>query len=155
MSEEKPEGLFRLILSKMPGWQIGIFTFLMVIPMVVAATGFMLQVNVGAILQDLLDQTQAASVQTVEVVEGSEEALIQIIETSLNGIALQIGALDNRMTEFDGRISDMQQTVVQNTDETERKIAYLQNRVDALLIWACAHESRKEAPTYPEFCSTP
>lgn len=98
----KPTGMLKELFSQLPPVARTILMWMLLFPIAVAISGMLLQVNVGALIQDSLRQGRT---QTVDVVsEMLRERLAKLdkqiddIQDSIQGQALKYADLDKRLS---------------------------------------------------------
>jgi uncharacterized protein YlxW (UPF0749 family) len=104
MSDDSPNraGMLKELFGALPPLARTILMWMLLFPIAVAISGMLLQVNVGALIQDSLKQSRG---QTVDVVsEMLRERLAKLdkqiddIQESIQGQALKYADLDKRLT---------------------------------------------------------
>lgn len=94
---DAPMGVIQMILSGMPAWQKSILTLFMIAPLVLALSGMILQVNVGAIIQAIVsEQLTKSREQTVSAVKGDIVAQTKTVSDMLSQAISRMDALERR-----------------------------------------------------------
>lgn len=142
MSEPKQSGLVLSLLNDMPGWAKGMVFAFLTLPISLAISGMLLNVNVGANIDKYLEIVLA---RQAEATDASADRIISVV--------------DERMVDLYTRLED----VTRKTDEmvsviskVDTDLRDIRSRVVAIENWACDHAQvqglRQDAPT---FCGNP
>lgn len=127
MTEPKPNnnGIVFSLLNDMPGWSKGVVFAFLTLPISLAISGMLLNVNVGANIDKYLEIVLA---RQAEATDASADRIIAVV--------------DERMVDLYTRLED----VTRKTDEmvavigkVDTDLRDIRGRVVALENWACVH----------------
>src|SRR5690606_25839745 len=101
--DDKQMGVINVLLHDMPPWQKSILTFFLIVPIALALSGLILQVNVGSIIQAIINEQLA---QNREQTVGS---ITESLNRSTSSLSDQIAALQTEATKSANRLDRLEE----------------------------------------------
>lgn len=122
VSEEQHTSLIDKLFDRMPAWQRSILLFFMILPLTLALSGLLLQVNVGGILSRYIDYLyEAQKVQTRDIdkivddgttaVQGDIAASRESIEAMLAAFNLRLGIVERAVDSINSRVGKIERYI--------------------------------------------
>lgn len=144
--EQQNPGVVMGIFEGMPGWAKAIVFALISVPVAVAISGMILNVNVGSYLDKYMEvQLERQRNQT----EAAADRIIAAFDERLTAIEEQLDQTSERHKEFESQIASMGDRL----NNIEGAVVSNQARVDELYGWTCGPIMVDRDPDNdPEWC---
>lgn len=130
------KGLIHLILDGMPAWIRAIVFSILAFPLIVATSGMILQVNVGATIERVIDaQFEKQGIEQIEAQRAQLESMLQPLIASIN------------------KLDDDNKVIVSDVKTIDKRLTDVESSVIAIESWACDNKKTGPEPVgRPNFC---
>jgi len=142
--DDKQMRVINVILHDMPPWQKSILTFFLIVPIALALSGLILQVNVGSIIQALVNEQLA---QNREQTVGS---ITETLNKSTSSLSDQIAAVQtdstksvNRLDRLEERTNDFLGVFTSRLDRVEQRTDELTKTVNDIKVYICDTDQKQ------------
>jgi PBP1b-binding outer membrane lipoprotein LpoB len=136
--DEKQMGMVQMLLHDMPPWQKSILSFFMIVPLALALSGLVLQVNVGSIIQALInEQLTRSREQTVGTITTSLNESTASLSEQISGLQQEALATSNRLDRLEERTNDMVTLSVSRIDKLETRAEELSKSINDIKVYIC------------------
>jgi hypothetical protein len=137
-SDDKQLNVIQMVLHDMPPWQKSILTFFLIVPIALALSGLILQVNVGSIIQAVINEQLS---QNREQTVGS---ITSTLNQSTASLSEQISVLQRetisggaRLDRLEERTRDILALFTSRIEKIEQKTDELAKSVNDIKIYIC------------------
>jgi uncharacterized protein YoxC len=156
-ADNAQQGVVQLVLANIPPVvKVLVFTVLSV-PLVIAISGILLQVNVGATLEKVLDaQFAKMTVEQIEAQSAAIERTMAPIVGRINQLEGDIALIEDQTKALEVRVGIVEGLSLKNQDSNQLQDEQLnigQLVSEAQRVWACAHsDTQGLTDDKPNFC---
>lgn len=140
----KELGVIQLLLHDMPAWQKSILSFFLIVPIALALSGLILQINVGAIIQALINEQLAQNrEQTVGRIRDSlQESTATITEQSA-AMQREAAIASGRLDRLEERTNDHLSIAAARIEKLELRTEDIGNSVNDIKVYICDNDGKE------------
>ena len=142
--DDKQLGVIELLLHDMPAWQKSILSLFLIVPIALALSGLILQVNVGSIIQALVSEQLAQNrEQTVGTITNSLQQSTTSLSEQIAAVQREALTSSNRLDRLDERTNEMLNVSISRIDKLEVKTDELSKSINDIKIYVCDNDQKR------------
>jgi uncharacterized protein YoxC len=154
---DSQQGMIQLVLGNMPPIVKAIVFTVLSLPLILAISGLLLQVNVGATLEKILDaQFAKMSVEQIQAQSDSITATMAPIVGRITQLEGDVALIEEQTKALEVRVGIVEGLSLENQDSNQLQDEQLkigQLLSEAQRVWACTHsDTQGLTDDKPNFC---
>lgn len=142
--DDKQLGVIELLLHDMPAWQKSILSLFLIVPIALALSGLILQVNVGSIIQALVSEQLAQNrEQTVGTITNSLQQSTASLSEQIAAVQREASTSSNRLDRLEERTNEVLNVSISRIDKLEVKTDELSKTINDIKIYVCDSDQKR------------
>lgn len=142
--DDKQLGVIQMLLYDMHPWQKSILSFFMIVPLALALSGLVLQVNVGSIIQALInEQLTRNREQTVGTITSSLNQSTASLSEQIAALQREGLSTSSRLERLEERTNDMLTLSISRIEKLESKTDELTKSINDIRVYICDTDEKR------------